>query len=370
MSTILKLQRALAPNVTTNLADVLAAKTFLQGQGFYDAPEWGVTEYPDRALFSAIEAFQKSKGLRVDGLMKPGGETEMASQLIQAQALDVQSMGRNGDTILAHITPAEAALLHDVTDGGSINPKTGLMEFYFGEDNDSQFGDVSAAAQSNDQAAENEAQHSADFSGRESGGYRRTVDFVNDRRNEENAKSIERAEAKQAQAREIARQKKEDEDKRQKEKELKAEEDRQRRVAELQKKEEEEENKKGKVTFRDVQNAELAMQSVQRLRNKIQQELEDANRVANTFSRAGDKAVKEGVVGVAVGAATGGGVGATTSAFTSTVEAVSSYSSYSKQMKTIPDIKARLERAESDLDKERATLERYRDAYSQGEGSF
>jgi hypothetical protein len=40
------------------------------------------------------------------------------------------SMGRNGDTILAHITPKEAEMLHQTTDGGSINPTTGLPEFY------------------------------------------------------------------------------------------------------------------------------------------------------------------------------------------------------------------------------------------------
>jgi len=34
---------------------------------------------------------------------------------------------------LAHISPAEAQLLHDVTDGGSINPATGLPEFFFGD---------------------------------------------------------------------------------------------------------------------------------------------------------------------------------------------------------------------------------------------
>ncbi|CCQ74449.1 phage head morphogenesis protein [Magnetospira sp. QH-2] len=39
-------------------------------------------------------------------------------------------MGRYGDTILAHLTPEEARFLHEVTDGGSINPKTGLLEFW------------------------------------------------------------------------------------------------------------------------------------------------------------------------------------------------------------------------------------------------
>lgn len=42
--------------------------------------------------------------------------------------------GRGGDTILAHITPEEAMMLHHSTDGGSINPVTGLPEFFLTDD--------------------------------------------------------------------------------------------------------------------------------------------------------------------------------------------------------------------------------------------
>jgi hypothetical protein len=49
-----------------------------------------------------------------------------AKQLAAALA----KMGRKGDTVLAHINPAEAALLDRMTNGGSVNPKTGLLEFY------------------------------------------------------------------------------------------------------------------------------------------------------------------------------------------------------------------------------------------------
>ena len=127
---ILKLQKDLAANVNTNPQDVFAAKAFLQDQGHYTAPEWGLSEFPDRALFDAIKAFQKSNGLRVDGVMNPEGETEAATQSIQAAALNLQSLGRNGDTILAHITPDEAKMLKANGGAGTLNPKTGLMEFY------------------------------------------------------------------------------------------------------------------------------------------------------------------------------------------------------------------------------------------------
>ena len=121
------LNRTLSANSNANAEDVMATKIFLCNQGHYIPPEWGISQFPDRAMFDAIKAFQNSQGLKVDGVMKPEGETETA---IKSQAQKLQSMGRNGDTILAHITPAEAQLLHDVTDGGSINPETGLPDFF------------------------------------------------------------------------------------------------------------------------------------------------------------------------------------------------------------------------------------------------
>jgi len=89
--------------------------------GYYEAPEWGVSPYPDAALFKAVRAFQSAQGLAADGVIKPEGETEAAlhAATTRLQSLDLQSMGRNGDTLLAHITPAEARLLDAVTDGGS-----------------------------------------------------------------------------------------------------------------------------------------------------------------------------------------------------------------------------------------------------------
>jgi hypothetical protein len=43
----------------------------------------------------------------------------------------LQSKGREGDTILAHINPEEAALLKAFGGSGTINPETGLQEFKF-----------------------------------------------------------------------------------------------------------------------------------------------------------------------------------------------------------------------------------------------
>jgi hypothetical protein len=38
--------------------------------------------------------------------------------------------GRNGDTELAHVNPEEAALLHAMGGSGTVNPRTGLREYY------------------------------------------------------------------------------------------------------------------------------------------------------------------------------------------------------------------------------------------------
>jgi len=65
----------------------------------------------------------------VEGLgplpMAEGGLADMA-RLLAAQ-------GRNGDTMLAHITPEEARLLKSRGGSGSINPQTGLPEFFLGK---------------------------------------------------------------------------------------------------------------------------------------------------------------------------------------------------------------------------------------------
>tara|TARA_A100001515_G_scaffold63203_1_gene50005 strand:- start:14642 stop:16603 length:1962 start_codon:yes stop_codon:yes gene_type:complete len=55
-----------------------------------------------------------------------GGEVSM-----KPIAKYMASLGRNGDTILAHINPQEARLLKAFGGSGTINPQTGLPEFFF-----------------------------------------------------------------------------------------------------------------------------------------------------------------------------------------------------------------------------------------------
>jgi len=55
-------------------------------------------------------------------MTRMGGDLRKIARLLQDK-------GRNGDTILAHINPREAALLREQGGSGDINPDTGLMEF-------------------------------------------------------------------------------------------------------------------------------------------------------------------------------------------------------------------------------------------------
>jgi hypothetical protein len=55
--------------------------------------------------------------------------TGVGGDIRQIAAL-LQSKGRRGDSILAHITPREAALLRSKGGSGTTNPETGLQEFY------------------------------------------------------------------------------------------------------------------------------------------------------------------------------------------------------------------------------------------------
>lgn len=54
----------------------------------------------------------------------------MADFDLKGLAQILQSRGRRGDSILAHITPEEAEMLREEGGSGTINPETGLPEFY------------------------------------------------------------------------------------------------------------------------------------------------------------------------------------------------------------------------------------------------
>jgi len=73
-----RLKSTIGRNYKTDFDDTLRTKEALRDLDYYEEPSYGMTGYPDEALFSAIEEFQSDQGLQRDGIMKPGGETANA----------------------------------------------------------------------------------------------------------------------------------------------------------------------------------------------------------------------------------------------------------------------------------------------------
>ena len=81
----------------------------------------------DEALFTAIKQI-----ITVATTSAQGQQPAMPPQRFATGGIaTLQEAGRGRDTMLAHITPHEAALLHSYGGSGRINPNTGLHEFGF-----------------------------------------------------------------------------------------------------------------------------------------------------------------------------------------------------------------------------------------------
>ena len=90
---------------------------------------------PDEILPEQFDAhFFAALNMAVDQMIgAPSGEQAFAKGGIAELtpvSKAISSYGRNGDTMLAHITPAEARMLRRKGGSGTINPKTGLPEFF------------------------------------------------------------------------------------------------------------------------------------------------------------------------------------------------------------------------------------------------
>ena len=90
---------------------------------------------------------------------------QMNPESLKGMASLLQQYGRNGDTMLAHINPREAMLLDRVSGGGSMNPMTGMPEFFNGDD-DTDGGDAGGAVGGED----NPGGESGDTDGGDAGG--------------------------------------------------------------------------------------------------------------------------------------------------------------------------------------------------------
>jgi hypothetical protein len=83
----------------------------------------------DMAYFMALDMALDQLAMNVAQAPQAFANGGLATLNPIAQAM--AQMGRNGDTMLAHITPAEARMLRARGGSGTINPVTGLPEFFF-----------------------------------------------------------------------------------------------------------------------------------------------------------------------------------------------------------------------------------------------
>lgn len=100
-----------------------------------DLPEAYDPAYLGMAIMALNEyQAQKAQGAQAPMDMAPAVEglepMAMAEGGLADMAKYLASKGRNGDSILAHITPSEARLLKSMGGSGTINPQTGLPEFF------------------------------------------------------------------------------------------------------------------------------------------------------------------------------------------------------------------------------------------------
>lgn len=94
----------------------------------------------DPAYFAAMNMALDQ--LSANAAPQPQGFAEGGIASLTPIASELARMGRNGDTMLAHITPSEARLLRRRGGSGTVNPATGLPEFFSLRDVGRAFRDV------------------------------------------------------------------------------------------------------------------------------------------------------------------------------------------------------------------------------------
>lgn len=84
------------------------------------------------AVLVVLYGLRDGGGAMQPGMMPPPEMGMQPPQMMMARGglTDLARMGRNGDTMLAHITPREAEILRMRGGAGTINPVTGMPEFF------------------------------------------------------------------------------------------------------------------------------------------------------------------------------------------------------------------------------------------------
>ncbi|WP_420546821.1 peptidoglycan-binding domain-containing protein [Curvivirga sp.] len=75
MSKPYQLKEPIGPGYNMDPDDVRKTKSVLSETGHYTPPKFGITDIPDNQMIDAIRRYQKDNDLKVDGIIRPGGET-------------------------------------------------------------------------------------------------------------------------------------------------------------------------------------------------------------------------------------------------------------------------------------------------------
>jgi len=84
----------------------------------------------DPNLMGVVKALIGQALMKVRAPSQPIGFAKGGIATLKKQAESVAAAGRKGDSMLAHITPFEATMLKRMGGSGTINPKTGLPEYF------------------------------------------------------------------------------------------------------------------------------------------------------------------------------------------------------------------------------------------------
>ncbi len=109
MPDFFRLKNAIGPAREIAPEDAVAAKTALAEIGHYQIPDFGVTPYPDVALFEGVRKFQREQELKVDGLMNPDGPTAQRLDALLAERQTAARTAAPAKPEPPHAQPAATA---------------------------------------------------------------------------------------------------------------------------------------------------------------------------------------------------------------------------------------------------------------------
>ncbi len=154
----MQLTRSIGPGHNMAEVDTLEIKRALHRLGLYAIPSYGLTPYPDRALFDGVQEIQHQLGLRPSGEMRPDGPEHLAinstlentecaggpddavhvkgySQNREGQTVSVSAYERGAPGMGSNAPVGSSSSLPRITnpvEGGIMRGKDGRGEGYFG----------------------------------------------------------------------------------------------------------------------------------------------------------------------------------------------------------------------------------------------